>query len=303
MISKALEIPKIGWKYLFSGLITTLISRIPALPLERVIIIQQANDSGKYAINKKKKLKPRIFQILKVIYRREGISGILKGNGINSYKLGTYLSLELYLFEILKQKFARNRMKTYNQYIQELIAGGLAGTAAFYSIYPLEFARTMVSLNKTPKNATPYKTMKFVYKRHGFFNMYKGAIITCSQFIPYSGFKFAFFGLFQRFTQKFLGKQQLNSFENFMCGGISGVVACILMYPMDVIGKQRVLQLLNDDKKKFCYIKLCKNIYKEHGIGGFYSGTIANLYKCFIICSVSFMVNDHFKQLFLNNKK
>ena len=295
------EIPTISWKYLLSGLITTFLSRVPALPLERVIIIQQAHASTKFATNKKKKIRP--YQILKALYKKEGIRGILKGNGINAYKLGTYLSLELYLFEILKQKFARNRLKTYNQYIQELIAGSLAGTASFYCVYPLEFARVMVSLNKTPKNAPPYKLMKYLYKRHGFFNMYKGAIITCSQFIPYSGFKFAFFGLFQRYTKYFLDKEKLNSFENFMCGGMGGVVALLLMYPMDVIGIQRVVQLLSDDKRKFSYVKLCRSIYREHGVRGFYSGTRANVYKCFIICAVAMMVNDHFKEYLMMNKK
>lgn len=289
--------PSKNIKYLFSGMVTSLISRLPALPIERVIIIQQANDSRKFS-TEKKKIKLTISQILKTLYKREGIRGILKGNGINSYKLGIYLTLELYFFEILKQKFRKTKKTYFTQYIQELCAGGIAGASSFFISYPLEFARTMSCLNKTPQNISSYQLMQYCYNKHGFLNLYKGSIITCSQFIPYAGYKYAFFGLFQRMTQRHFEKKKLSSFDNFMCGGMAGVTALLLTYPMDVIGKQRMIQILNNDTKKFSYTKLCRKIYRKHGIRGFYYGTGANVYKCFIICSVAFMINDHFKVMF-----
>ena len=223
-------------KYFLSTYISAIFSRIPVLPLERLIILQQTNRMNKY-----KNLKGRTSNLsyLNNIRKKEGLKAIFKGNLTFLCKIIPNAALEFSFFEIIKKKISKNNLKKnyekpldnykkkdlsfpenikdkfFNQKLSNekinFISGSLAGLISFYIVYPLDFCRIMSSLNKTPKNFYPPQILFYLYKKYGFKNLYKGSTITSLSYFPYCGFKFFFFD----FNKKILIKIKNGDFLNF----------------------------------------------------------------------------------------
>ena len=68
---------KLNQKYFLSTYISSLVSRLPTLPLERLIILQQTGEITKF---QNKKGHTSNFRYLRNISKKEGFLSIFKGN-------------------------------------------------------------------------------------------------------------------------------------------------------------------------------------------------------------------------------
>ena len=332
-------------KFFISTYISALAARIPVLPLERLIILQQTNKMKKY---QNYKGRTSNLNYLSNIVKKEGIKGIFKGNLTFICKIIPHTALEFYFFEIFKEKFLEKKKNYLEKKFFEIekkemdiiikdekkknlenkfgiekinfFSGCFAGLFSFMIMYPMDFCRIMVNLNKTPKNNIfPHQNLFFLYKKYGFKNLYKGSFIAGLSYFPYCGFKFAFFEFNKKFIYNFkngiTNKKQNNSknknninFENnikikklsildkLLAGGLAGIFAQTLIYPLEILGKRRISQILENHTKNFTYKDLFVFMYKKGGLKEFRLGLMSNYQKVTIVNSIGFLINDLFKE-------
>ena len=350
-------------KYFLSTYISAICSRVPVLPLERLIILQQTNRMGKF-----KNLKGRTSNLsyLNNIRKKEGLKGIFIGNLTLLCKIVPHTALEFFFFEIIKKKLVKKKIsknqKKLNKFNKKIdinfslekkqisfsekkkekffnkklsiekinfISGSFAGLISFYIMYPMEFFRVMTGLDKGPKNFYLPKSLFFIYKKYGFKNLYKGSTIASLSYVPYCGFKFFFFEFNKKILKKIKNQNffnyqknskaqkfpyfhankkltedfeinpnftKLNIFEKIFAGGFAGIFAQILVYPLEIMGKRRMTQILDNETKNFKYKDLFFFMFKRNGFKEFRNGLMSNCQKVSIISAIGFVMNDLFKE-------
>ena len=299
MIKKTEENKKIKYKTLkslLSGTISGLIGRMSVAPLERILLLKQTNELEKY-IKKNTNQKKNFLFIFKEILKQEGVKGLFKGFGMNCFRVVPLTALEFFFYDLNKNLYYKLFPNT-SEYILNLFAGAIGGGLAYNFVYPIDFARTMVSINSVPNDIPFFKILNHLRKKYGFFNMYKGLGANWVGVLPYCGLKFFFFEYFKSFFQKFRNIEKLGKSDNLIAGGLAGALACTITYPLDVIRKRRQTQLLRDFTKKFDYHKLVFYIYQKQGINGFYTGLGICILKIVPLSSLSFMINEWCKNKF-----
>lgn len=116
-------------------------SRTAVSPLERVKILFQLRSTSSSS-------GAGVFQTLRHIQRTEGIRGFFKGNGLNCLRIIPYSAVQFACYEQLKQVVlggvitGRTGLRTWEQ----LSCGAVAGIASVVITYPLDIARTRLSL-------------------------------------------------------------------------------------------------------------------------------------------------------------
>ena len=283
-------------KTLISGTISAFIARMSISPLERVILLKQTNKIFPYKIPGTKNLLPTL---LYSIFKKEGLNGVFKGNGMNILRVVPVMSFE-FMFYDLHMLFFNKFFSGYDVSKENLslVAGCFGGGWAYTVVYPIDFSRTMLALDGVPKNVSFWRTFYYLQQRFGFFNMFKGLSATWLGIFPYTGLKFYFFELFKKKMRKMKKTKKLTNEENFICGGGAGGVACVLTYPLDVLRRRRQIQLLKNKTSNFSYLSLIEYIYRKQGIYGFTVGINAMLCKMIPLTAIAFMVNEYTKKQF-----
>lgn len=281
-------------KTLLSGTISAFVARMSISPLERVILLKQTNKISPYKIPGQRNLLP---SLLYSIFKKEGLNGVFKGNGMNILRVVPVMSFE-FMFYDLHMAFFSKYFSGYSKENRSLIAGCFGGGWAYTVVYPIDFSRTMLAIDGVPKNVSFWRTFYYLQQRFGFFNMFKGLSATWLGIFPFAGLKFYYFELFKKKTKLYKKKEKLTKFENFLCGGAAGGVATVLTYPLDVLRRRRQIQLLKNKTSSFSYMSLIRYIYATQGIYGFSVGINAMLCKMIPLTAIAFMVNEYTKKQF-----
>lgn len=82
-----------------------------------------------------------------------------------------------------------------------LLAGSFGGSFAYAAVYPIDYCRTMVSINAVPAKTRFFDVFKYLYMRDGFFKMYRGLSATLLGTFPYCGFKFQAFEFLKNYRR------------------------------------------------------------------------------------------------------
>lgn len=120
-----------------------------------------------------------------------------------------------------------------------MLAGSLAGSTAYSIMYPIDYTRCMIAINKVPKQIKFLKIPIYLKNRDGFLRLYRGLGATILGIFPYCGLKFGFFEFNKNFIRNFRQKDKLNKLENLFAGSLSGMAALNIIYPLDLLRKRR----------------------------------------------------------------
>jgi solute carrier family 25 phosphate transporter 23/24/25/41 len=76
------------------------------------------------------------------MYRREGLRGLFRGNGVSIMLASPFTALEFYFYDVFKNNlFSDTGPLTFNQ---RLISGGMAGLVATFITHPFDVIKTNV---------------------------------------------------------------------------------------------------------------------------------------------------------------
>ena len=88
----------------------------------------------------------------------EGFAGYFKGNGATVIKIAPFSAFEFYFYEVFKNTLYPGKPKNEFTYFQKLICGGLTGMVASTFVYPIDLAKTYLTINTD--NATKMSMIK-----------------------------------------------------------------------------------------------------------------------------------------------
>ena len=131
-------------------------------------------------------------------------------------------------FEFAKDKFAQAGLKGS---IAELTCGAIGALAASVVRVPQEVIKQRVQADIYPNALAG--TIKLM-SSEGIPGFYKGYFATISRDVPWNALSFMFFAQAKKVYKHFTGNAPEGQ-HNLMLGAISGMVAAVIMTPVDVV--------------------------------------------------------------------
>lgn len=228
------------------------------------------------------------------VLRKEGMSGLWKGNLTNCIRIGPQMAVNYAMFNASKQHIFTPLFSNLNvspsstnvAFKDDLVnfcSGAIAGMVAMTSIYPLENIRSRLSLQT---NKAQYKNMADVFNKTPLRHLYYGLNMSIIGFVPYNALNFMFYNKYKRFSEQWNIDQQ---YKNLVCGGCSGLSAVTFTYPTDLIRRRLQIQGLNEHVPKYNGIVDCiVKIFRTESISGFYKGIVPCYIKIFPTVAIQF---------------
>ena len=91
-------------------------------------------------------------------------------------------------------------------------------------------------------------SLKYMHKMEGFYGFFKGNGATVMKIAPFSAFEFYFYEIFKSALFPGVAKKDMGYLNSILCGGITGVVASTLTYPMDLVKTYLTINIENNKK-------------------------------------------------------
>jgi hypothetical protein len=157
------------YKNFISGGISAAFAKTAVNPIERIEILKQVDNIDYKGLD--------IFKSMNKLYHTEGIRGFFKGNSAALVRIFPFSAVEFYSFEFFKNIFIRGNEKIQNKVLYTFLCGGLTGLSAITLTFPLDVARTRLSINtiNSPvKDVGIFGCLFKLYKSEGFRGLYKG---------------------------------------------------------------------------------------------------------------------------------
>ena len=275
------------YTYITSSVITAIVTKTSIAPITRVKVLQQIQSyhSSTHYNN--------IFSSFKYIYNQEGVRGFYKGNTANIYKSIPNYCLkfplnDLYIHKIIKDK----NYKTVKELpFQELLQAGLfTGVMQTSCAYPLDLIRTRVTQDKNmlEQKMTIGKCLIETVKQEGITALYKGFTPAITTTPIYIGLQLS--------TFQYLKNQDHILSNTLLAGATAGVLSQSIMYPGDTIKRQMQINGMNKNTQYNSVRECIMNIYKKHGIQGFYKGIMLNSVKSIPEIAIKFSIYEYVKQ-------
>eukprot|EP00158_Paraphelidium_tribonemae_P007667 Partr_v1_DN28321_c0_g1_i1_m78954 putative Solute carrier family 25 len=239
-----------------------------------------------------------IVATLAKVYREEGVRGYFRGNGTNVLRIAPYSAIQFAVYEKMKKVLSPDGVLTTDK---RLFAGAVAGVASVASTYPLDMARTRMSvINElgSRKSLGIWSVIKFIYTNEGGMRgLYRGLSPTTLGVAPYVAFNFAVYeGMKGWFADR--GEVAEPSVAaRLLCGGLAGTVAQTATYPLDLI--RRRFQVMAGGDYGYQYRSTWdafRTILRQEGVAGLFKGTIPNILKVAPAMSVSFVTYEQCKK-------
>ena len=123
---------------------------------------------------------------LNKVWRQEGLRGLFKGNGANILKVAPSRGLQFLVYESIKRSMVDAGLSLTPGY--RLIAAGLAGMSAATVVYPLDVAKTLLTLY--PDRCTGVGQALGYAAKSGVGGLYRGLGPTLVAMFPYVGVEF-----------------------------------------------------------------------------------------------------------------
>ncbi|CAD8149582.1 unnamed protein product [Paramecium pentaurelia] len=285
---------KLYWHHFIAGLVGGFISVTVCHPLEVArsrLNLQNATKS----VNKYQ----GFINTLCVIYKEEGLAGYYKGYRATAVANPIFHSLFFPLYkwnkEILENSYGICGFQNH------LMATIITGFVCDLITNPLWLIRTRMQTqylhdHNHPKYTSVFRGLITLYKEEGFLALYKGLGATVLGLSHVA----VQFPIYERLKQNYTDKNgQLLPVDILKASILSKSIAVLVTYPHVVIRTR-----LHDNKtvyknglrSRVRIIDICRVIYEQDSIGGFYKGLIPDLIRVLPTNSITFLVYELFSQ-------
>jgi len=238
------------------------------------------------------------------LWASEGVVGLYKGNGANCLKVAPTKGIQFVSFEFFKRQILMfKRWKNLPEVLEpaeRLIAGGFAGIVAAACVYPLETAKSLLTVESSRYSGGISKLLKTLVDEHGFLALYRGLVPTLIAMFPYVGVEFCTYETCRSIiVPSNPSSQGLSLLQTMSLGGFAGMVAQTSCHPLDVVRKRLQLQGIAGRPRIFENMidGLC-NIAKAEGRNGLYKGLKPACLATLPSTGCSYVVYEATKKLF-----
>lgn len=124
------------------------------------------------------------------------------------------------------------------------------------------------------KGLSTWKSFEYMAKNEGMYGFFKGNGVNVLRIAPFSAFEFFFYDTYKN---KLFGGDSATPAKKLLCGGLTGMTASTLTYPLDLI-RTKLSIIVDDGGKKPTIAGVGRNIYATRGFFGFYQGLFSTLF-------------------------
>lgn len=290
-------------KCFLAGGVAGMCAKSSTAPLDRLKILLQARNVHY--------LDHSVASGFSAIYRNEGMRGYFKGNGAMMVRIFPYAAVQFMSYEqfkrLLKPYFAAS------SHTHKLIAGSLTGITAVTLTYPLDVVRARLAYQvfETRYDGVWHTLTSVAREEGGVRGLYRGYAPTVLGMIPYAGMAFYTYEVLKSLMMDHVthattklsldgsGTVVLTVPATLVCGGVAGVVAQTVSYPLDVVRRHmQVHGMVEDAQTKPRLLQVLRAVYDRAGVvQGVFRGMSLNYYRAMPQVAVSFSVYELMKQL------
>ncbi len=259
-------------KATLSGFVSGAVTKTCVAPLERVKILYQVQDMAGGDARRY----TSFTGSLRTIAKDEGIKGFFRGSGANISRILPSYGLKFMFNDSYKRAVAKPGQSLHHlDAWQLLLSGWLAGVSQATLIYPLDIARTRLTLDD--RLGGPHRgiigSLRYAVRTEGPASLFKGYSCTFLSTPVYIGLQMSLYDLIKRRLQQH-DTQLGNTMLSFCAGAMAGLIAQTTAYPGDTIRKQLQSNGIGGAEKKYKGLQLhisllselvCHFIFKAHG--------------------------------------
>jgi solute carrier family 25 phosphate transporter 23/24/25/41 len=260
-----------------AGAIAGMVSRTATAPFDRLKTIMQASSS---------EAKLGIMSGLRNIYLEGGWVGFFRGNGTNVLKVSPESAMKFFAYDFFQSrisksgllKFGAPNSKDSSNFLEKMVAGGLAGSVSLTAIYPLEVTKTRLSIASKGTYSGIMDCLGKTVAQEGTKGLYKGWIPSVIGIIPYAGVDL---GVYATLRDRFIDKNQPPSpVTVLLCGATSSTCGQVVSYPLQLVRTKLQIQGSPGHPVLYSSMTDCfKKILTNEGVVGLYRGILPNFIK------------------------
>ncbi|KAI0192731.1 calcium dependent mitochondrial carrier protein [Xylaria flabelliformis] len=310
--------------YFVAGAVAGGISRTATAPLDRlkVYLLVNTKSETNAALNAAKS--GRVFQAFKNagrpllaavgdLYKSGGMRGFFAGNGLNVVKIMPETAIRFGAYEAAKNALAglegHNDPHSINPY-SKFVAGGAAGMAAQFCVYPLDTLKFRLQSEYVSGgargNALLFQTARKMLAEGGARAAYRGVTMGLIGMFPYSAIDMGTFELLKVSYIQYKAKKsgcheedaQPSTFATGIMGASSGAFGASVVYPLNVLRTRLQTQGTSMHPARYTGIwDVAHKTIQNEGFRGLYKGLMPNLLKVAPALSITWMVYEKAKKV------
>jgi solute carrier family 25 phosphate transporter 23/24/25/41 len=263
------------------------VSRTLTAPLERIKIILQAKEPSE---------RSNLTKEFQNIRKEGGLRGFFKGNGANVAKVIPESALRFMIYDYVRTQIASESGQTTP--IQKFLAAGISGFMSHTLIYPLEIAKTRLSLAQEGVYNGIFNCLLKIAKTEGLFSLYKGWGVSVLGIAPNIAVDLSLFHILRDwYASSYERRPTIPALLAF--GSLSSLCGQLVAYPFYLMRTR--LQSQGLPGKPILYnglLDCASKTYKNEGFMGFYKGSFANFSRNIPAVAISYVVYERIRSYF-----
>ena len=272
-----------------SGALAGVVSRTCVAPLDRLNTILQSGRSCAVSGSRS------VLEGVQVMYRGGGVQCMFQGNSANTLKSMPEVGIKFLVFEQCSTMLGRRRDAARPQdWSDRLLPGAVAGMASQSIIYPLEVAKTRMSLAPLDRYESVQDCLREVVRREGPLALTRGMTVSLLGIVPFCAIDLA---LYSTLKEQLAAAQQPagvvpSSLTLLACGACSSTVAQVVTYPLALV--RTVMQVEGCGRS---VVEVATRVWASGGIRAFYRGLVPNMLKAVPSLAIGYLVYEESKKL------
>lgn len=269
---------KASWKDSLAGGAAGAFSRTVMAPVERVKLLMQLRD--------RKYPSKTAIQTAKEVYREQGFLSFWRGNFPNVCRVAGTAAINFSALQVYKPFVAQRIPNSWNKkhIWTGFLSGGMAGATSTTLLYPMEFVRTRLAMDKG-RNAAEriYKgtwdVIQKIGRSDGIGGFFQGYGIALTGGIIY---RVMYLGGYDALKSDLVMRDHdISWMERLMLAQTVSLTAGTLAYPFDSVRRRMMMQAgqLRSERKYRNSIHCFRTVFKQEGPRGFYMGIGPNLLR------------------------
>ena len=315
---------RLDWGHLLSVGVAGAVSRTSVAPLDRMKILMQTGGTKSFSegwLAAARQMVKQDSSLWRAAFR---------GNGANVMRIVPSAAIQLLVvnrlreMEVVRQLMAGPQRAssssspgspsgetnvhlvsggTHARAVEAVLVGGLAGIIAATAIYPLDFIRGRLTLQRSgfqPYHGAFHGISESI-RREGITSVYRGLVPTIAGVFPYVGISFAMYETLRPILpRKNDGSGMPTTGSSIACGAIASAMAQLAAFPLDTC--RRRMQVAGFDSQSSAkatrFGHMWKEIGREMGWRGYFRGVFPNMLKALPASAVSFVAYEQLRGSF-----
>ena len=180
---------------------------------------------------------------------------------------------------------------------QFLVAGGFGGICSRTFTAPLERVKLQAQTG-TLGNAGVFQSMRNIAAKEGIASgLFAGNFTNCLRVFPFAGMSCVFYSRFVKYLPCDSELDPMEPVWRAVAGGLAGVCATALTYPLDVIRAKQTVKATSETQS---IRQVAKSIVEKGGSRALYKGMQSTLFAVAPVIGLQQASYDVLKQVFIN---